>query len=61
MAHPLNVTLRCEVLATERGVWCHRCNLPSGVSVLLATSGVGYSVMGFTRCLDCHEPCEALA
>ena len=58
MARSLNVTISCELLATEYGMWCHRCNLSTGVSVLMAMSGMGYSVLGFTRCTECFEPCE---
>jgi hypothetical protein len=58
MARPVNATVTCEVLATETGLWCDSCALPSGVSFLVALSGVSYSVLAFTRCRDCHEPCE---
>lgn len=48
------VAVKVETVATEPGLWCRRCMLPSGVLVYLAVSlGDRMHLQQMRKCRDC--------
>ena len=54
----LKIVLEPDLDPVQTGIWCPRCNLPSGWRVPLigiSTSGIGH-LCPITRCGDCDQP-----
>jgi len=54
------IEIKVELVAAEpieTGLWCPRCNLPSGSKIsMVLLIGRSLSASTFTRCFDCSEP-----
>lgn len=55
MARALRVvTVRTELVAVDRGLWCTRCNLSSGVRAFVVVEFQGrWSLLTRLQCAEC--------
>lgn len=54
----MSIIIQPDLDHLETGIWCSRCNLPSGWRApIVALSHAGVGTLGtITRCGDCDQP-----